>query len=127
MSVKLSGKDSFMRKVSRLRDVKGPRAYRAALGKILLNVERESIKRTPIDTGNLRRSAAGNATVYSANKKGAKGTVYYTANYAVYVHERTELRHTVGEAKYLQNAIVNVKRKLPFQLSSSLKYGLDMG
>ena len=127
MSFKLSGQNKFMRNVSRIRDSKGPKTYRTALSKILLNVERESIKRTPIDTGHLRRSAAGNSTVYSADKKGAKGIVYYTANYAVWVHERTEMRHTVGEAKYLQNAIADVKRSLPYELAFSLKYGLDLG
>jgi hypothetical protein len=31
--------------------------------------------------------------------------VGYGTDYAVYVHERTEPRHTVGEAKFLEKAV----------------------
>lgn len=111
MKVKMKGIKRLLANLETLRKVKGAKSYRAALTKVLLKAEAESMRRTPVDTGNLRSSAAGNARITSSGPKGASGVVYYTANYAVFVHERTELKHNVGEAKFLHNAMAKV---LPF-------------
>lgn len=65
---------------------------------------------TPVDTGNLR---AGTYTklIGGLNNPGAE--IGYTAAYAVFVHERTELHHPVGQAKFLETALKqNAKRVL---------------
>jgi hypothetical protein len=63
----------------------------------------ESVKECPVDTGRLRASA----TVTPVQKKEDKYFVEvgYGTDYAIYVHERTELHHTVGKAKYLEDPL----------------------
>ena len=59
-------------------------------------------ERTPVDTGTLKRS--GKVHQHATPRRLSAGLSYGT-EYAVFVHERTELRHHVGEAKFLENAI----------------------
>jgi len=63
----------------------------------------ESVKECPVDTGRLRASA----TITPVQKKEDKYFVEvgYGTDYAIYVHERTELHHTVGKAKYLEDPL----------------------
>lgn len=61
-----------------------------------------AIPLTPIDTSNLRKSFG----VYSPNiLKKPQAVIYNTANYAIFVHERTEVYHKVGQAKFLTSAL----------------------
>ena len=62
----------------------------------------DSKERTPVETGTLKRS--GTVHQHATPMRLSAGLSYGT-EYAVYVHERTELRHPVGEAKFLENAI----------------------
>lgn len=55
---------------------------------------------TPKDRGHLRESAE--VSVDAGNLEAA---ISYNTPYAVYVHERTELNHKVGQAKFLETAI----------------------
>lgn len=70
------------------------------LKKAGLLLQRYSQEVVPIDTSNLKNSAGTRAF--------GKGwltdvVVFYTAHYAVYVHERTDLKHAEGkQAKYLE-------------------------
>ena len=83
------------------------RAFPEATGQALyeegLGVQGLAVQRTPVDTGRLRASA------YTAPPKttssGPEVEVGYGAIYGVYVHERTELRHTTGQAKFLESAL----------------------
>ena len=63
----------------------------------------ESVKQCPVNTGRLRASA----TVTPVKEEG--DTFYvevgYGTDYAIYVHERTELRHKVGKAKFLEDPL----------------------
>ena len=59
-------------------------------------------ERTPVDTGTLKRS--GKVHQHATPRRLAAGLSFAT-EYAVYVHERTELRHATGEAKFLENDI----------------------
>lgn len=108
MSFKVTGMKGFKKNLQVIAEKAGSDAYRSSLLKLLIKIEAEAMRRTPVDTGHLRRSAAGNTVVIKADNKGATGVVVFTANYAVYVHERTELRHEVGEAKFLEKAIFHV-------------------
>lgn len=84
----------------------GKSALTAALYQEGQQIARDSRDRTPIDTGLLRdtiyvrRPRIGNPDV----------EIGYGAFYAVFVHERTELRHKVGSAKFLQRAINRAMR-----------------
>lgn len=54
-----------------------------------------TIPRVPIDTGRLRNSG-----------QAVDGVVSFNTDYAIYVHEILENRHPVGEAKFLENAVI---------------------
>jgi len=65
-----------------------------------LFLQRESMKIVPIDTSALKNSAFTRATGMGMSTDVIVG---YTTLYAVYVHERMDLRHALGkEAKYLE-------------------------
>ena len=65
-----------------------------------LYLQRLSQKVVPVDTGALKNSAG---TRMVGRGKYAAAAVFYTQSYAVYVHERTDLRHKAGkQAKFLE-------------------------
>jgi hypothetical protein len=65
-----------------------------------LLLQRLSQEVVPIDTTNLQGSAGTRAFGQGFN---TDVIVYYTASYAVYVHERTDLQHAPGkQAKFLE-------------------------
>lgn len=106
--MKLKGLNEMQTKMSRMVNNTAPSSYRTAVIKALLRVEAESARRVPVDKHKLRPSGLGNARILKSGPEGASGIMGYTANYAVYVHERTELKHKPGkEAKFLQNAIAH--------------------
>lgn len=55
----------------------------------------QTIPRVPLDTGRLRNSG-----------QAVDGVVSFDTDYAIYVHEILENRHPVGEAKFLENAVI---------------------
>lgn len=67
-----------------------------------LEIMAEAQRRTPVDTGRLRASGRVSLPVRSSNPS---ITLSFGTDYGIYVHERTELRHPVGEAKFLENAV----------------------
>lgn len=82
----------------------------ASMRKSLLLIKNNAQKRTPVDTGLLRSSAS-----IKIDYKGARGVigyVYYTPNYALYVHEILTTFHPVGEAKFLWNAAMSMKEEI---------------
>jgi hypothetical protein len=83
-----------------------PSFARTALFNAGLFVQAEAQKRTPVDTGYLRSSAK------TRMENDYTVLVSYDAAYAIFVHERTNLRHKVGEAKFLQNAIDKNKSQI---------------
>jgi len=52
--------------------------------------------------------------------------VGYTAKYAVYVHENTESRHTVGQAKYLEQPAREKADELGNIVAKAAKRGLSL-
>lgn len=81
--------------------VRMTRAVDAALYQVGLEIDADAVMRTPVDTGRLRSSH------YVSPPVGDPSVVQIGSgtDYAVPVHERTGVGHTVGEAKYLQNAV----------------------
>jgi hypothetical protein len=70
----------------------------------LMFIEKQAVKRTPVDTGNLRNSFYKKTLKLLGGKPA--GEIGNTAEYAIYVHENLESHHRVGEAKFLENAII---------------------
>lgn len=59
-------------------------------------------ERTPVDTGTLKSS--GKVSEHATLRK-HQAKLTYGTEYAVWVHEQTNLKHRVGEAKFLEKAL----------------------
>ena len=79
-----------------------------------------SVRRTPVDTGNLRASAHVKRPETSGGKSTV--TVAYGTDYAIYVHEILTNEHPVGQAKFLESA---VKEGMPGFIGRMKKRVLD--
>lgn len=80
----------------------------------------ESKKLVPFDEGVL--SASGSVAV---NEKGTKAVVGYNTPYAVYQHERTDLRHPNGRsAKYLERPLRERRQQIIEYLRRRLREAL---
>jgi len=53
--------------------------------------------------------------------RGGDVTVGYQQPYAIYVHENLEARHPVGQAKYLEQPMREMRRELLQYISSELR------
>jgi len=67
-----------------------------------------SVRRTPVDTGNLRASAHVKRPETSGGKTSV--TLAYGTNYAVYVHEILTANHPVGRSKFLESAMKDAEK-----------------
>ena len=77
---------------------------------------------TPVDTGALR--ASGHVQSPVVTKDQIEVTLGFggpSASYAVYVHERTELRHIAGQAKFLEQPVNEAARGLADRLALELR------
>lgn len=85
---------------------KQSRAYQLAVAASLyeegLGIDALAIRKVPVDFGRLRSTAYCAPPIIEDAEISV--TVGFGTEYAVYVHERTELRHTTGEAKFLEHA-----------------------
>lgn len=81
-----------------------PEACAAQVYEEALAVDADMVPRIPVDTGRLR------STHYVSPPETGGGTIVSEVgvgtDYAVYVHERTEVYHAVGEAKFLEKALL---------------------
>ena len=86
-----------------------------------LFIQRESQLIVPVDLNNLRPSAD---TKHSGSGISIVVRVFYTASYAVYVHEDLEARHSPGqEAKFLEKPIrENTDKILKIVLNTAKQY-----
>lgn len=95
----VEGLKSLQQKLRAKRDAH-MKAVRRGLLKAGLFLQRKSQQVVPIDTGALRNSAFTRAGGTETNPEVRVG---YTQAYAIYVHERQDLRHAKGKsAKYLE-------------------------
>lgn len=85
-----------------------------------VRVMENSVNRTPEDTGELKASSY-------VEKDGDKVKFGYDDEKAIYVHERTDQRHEVGEAKFLRNAmswwLFKGKEEMARELNTALTKG----
>lgn len=65
-----------------------------------------SKEKTPVDTGLLKNSQVALPPIIEGDSITVRGNVLDgpARGYAVHVHERVELKHEVGEAKFFENA-----------------------
>lgn len=68
----------------------------------LMIVVKEAQYRCPLDTGYL-------LSHWMIKRSRGTWSIEFTADYALYVHERLDVYHPLGEAKFLENAW-NVKK-----------------
>lgn len=104
-----------------------PEATRAAIYQKGLQIAGDAVKLTPVATGFLRRSNY----VKPPDSKGLNGEIGYGASYAVPVHERTDVAHPQGEAKFLDKAInahrINFVRDVGTFAATNAKNGTKIG
>ena len=86
-------------KAIRRQGVKGQKAVEIGMKKGGLFLQRESMMLVPVEFGVLRLSAF---TRSEGTLKDPVVRVGYTAGYALFVHENLNARHTVGQAKFLE-------------------------
>lgn len=88
-----------------------PDLLRAALresSRLILEASRAFV---PIDTGHLIQSGFYGST--QGTDKAPTILVGYAAPYAVHVHERTEIPHRIGQAKYLEEPYNRLRPMVP--------------
>lgn len=86
-----------------------------------LFVEAEAVERCPVDTGHLKGSADTDMDTTTVRGQSQPIVhIYFTAAYAVFVHENLTAHHEVGMAKYLSKAVSENVR----QIRAILKQGL---
>ncbi|WP_076260870.1 HK97 gp10 family phage protein [Intrasporangium flavum] len=76
----------------------------AAVARAGEHIRAVSVARTPVETGRL----AGSAAVHLDHQDGdATASITYDGPYARYQHERLDLRHETGQAKFLESALLS--------------------
>jgi len=102
-------------------------AVRASIYQEAQGIIAKSVRNTPVDTGRLRASAF--ATL--PEEKEIESTIGHSVEYALYVHERTEMRFVTGGAKFLERA-VNERRqgyeeRLAKRIDENFRLGRKLG
>lgn len=117
--IKIRGIDRLIQKMQSLTDIKLVKAYDASMAVTLLNVRRDSMANTPVDTGNLRASHHTKKT--KATPTGVSGKVWNSANYAIYVHEMTWTKLRSGRHKFLEYAVQSSRAKTKRNIATILR------
>jgi hypothetical protein len=88
-----------------------------AIAKGLEHIRGVAVERTPVDTGNLAGSAA-------VHVDGSEGSITYDGPYARYQHERLDLRHETGQAKFLESSLMEEGGKAFEIIATDIKRAL---
>lgn len=96
-------------------------AAAAALNEIAEATMTDAKERTPVDTGRLRASGKVEHAKPLALVGNIQATLTFGTEYAVYVHERTQLRHAVGEAKFLERAVAKTAVTFAADIAAGIK------
>lgn len=120
---KLRGMNNVERNLRRL-----AKAYPVAAVAGLFKEEHRTIanavERTPKDKGLLRASHHADEPVIKGNV--IQGRIGFDKGYAVYVHERTELHHPIGEAKFLENAKNEEQPGMPGRVARDIETSVGL-
>ena len=95
-------------------------AIPAAAFKAMEHLREVAVNKTPLESGDLRTSAAVTNTI---DRHGA--TVYFAGPYARYQHYVLDLRHEVGQALYLEQPLVQETEKILEIVATELRAVLD--
>ncbi len=121
VSIKLKGVKEVKKKLKEY-----PFKTLKALGRALYEESQvilgESKKQCPVDTGTLR--STGHVTDPEYARSSVDVQIGYggpAAPYAIYVHERLDVRHKVGKAKFLEDPVKEALPKLPSVISAKVR------
>jgi hypothetical protein len=129
MGLEVRGANNLSKNLSALARRKGPPTYAQIILRAIVMVENASAKLTPVKTGHLRDSGLGNVKgesgILKESPDGAVGFTANTAEYALYVHERADLKHKKGKtAFFLQKALQEVAPKIERMFGVGLRTGM---
>jgi len=101
-----------------------PKKAAAAVYQVGNEALTESKKRTPVDTGDLKRSGQIDAPVVSGNEISVRMGYGDTAvDYALIVHENTTANHPSGQHHYLSSVIDELRPDFLSKVEERLKLG----
>lgn len=111
---------SLLRIKRRMPNVMARGLYRA--GNRIMTLSKEAY--VPVDTGFLK--STGVVDLPRATGTGMEVELRYGAHYAIYVHERLNVFHPTGQAKYLEQAMIDAKsrRWLEMDLAEAMAHAL---
>ena len=120
MAVTVTGFAEFTRLLRTL-GIKAPIAAGGALYREAERIMTAAKSRTPVDTGALRASGAVSQPDMTTNGVTVEmGFGNTSVNYAVVVHERLDVFHPTGEAKYLEKAVDEARRGMDARLAADV-------
>ena len=118
MKITVEGMDELNRKLNTI-PKKAEDGVKVELMTALFDLQGESQRRAPVDTGALRGSAF-------AEQQGLEGTVGFTEVYALYQHEGERFNHPKGgEAKYLENPFKQRVKKYINAIGNAVKRAVE--
>ncbi len=80
----------------------------------------EAVARTPEDTGELVDSAGFDV-------EGDEASVFFGTDHAIAVHERLNVHHTNGQAKFLESALVSEEVMILDSIGNAMARVIDRG
>lgn len=118
MTVTLLGRKRFRASLKTISKVDFPSIYKSSLKETSDDTLKDSLVKTPVDTGHLRSSAS--AKVLEVSPEGGEAEVKYTAKYSIPVHEILTSHHPVGQAKFLESAVLSMMPVFPKIVGKSI-------
>jgi hypothetical protein len=98
---------------------RGQTALLAEVRHALDELKDDAVAKTPEDTGALRGSYDVDGPHIAGTR--VEGKVQAQEGYAVFVHERTHLEHPVGQAKFLQAALLENALRLRDRVAAAAR------
>ena len=124
LSVTLTGADALMARLQTL-GREGPRVLAGALHRAHEVIMTEAKRRTPVQFGALKASGHVALPRIEATQIVSEGGFGGAAvDYAVFVHENVTARHTVGQAKFYESALLEASRTLAADLARDVAAAL---
>lgn len=102
-----------------------PRALAAALYQEGVAIMGKSVRQCPVDVGTLHKSHY--VAPPDTSSRNPKVELGYGTKYGVYVHERTDLKHTVGKPKFLSDPMNDARASYTTRLAMRTKSNIDKG
>lgn len=124
----IKGQDQVQRKLGQLRKKLGPQAFAAGMYAANVDIIRDAKRDAPVDSGTLRNS--GYVTLPSDTSRGSVTEAGFggkAAAYAPVVHERTEISHPKGKAKFFEGSIQANRRKSLRTIARAGRVALERG